>query len=403
VGFGFSGIIISGNNFLDPENKERSMNFQSLRMMKSRRNARRSGFTLIELLVVIAIIAILASLLLPAVQQAREAARRTQCMNNLKQMGLALHNFYDAFQKFPDVGEGTDYSTVPAVTAFFPTPAAGWTGTAGEAASESPTSGGTGAYGTGNPSTTGLVNQSLFTQILPFIEANDVYIRINLTGYYNDTALNGIPPASPFSTPIPSYLCPSNPFREGSTDQAGYGYTDYGPTVYTDIDPTGTMRNKATRTDGGLHGGGSTIQTIIDGLSKTIGIAEDAGRTDLTTPTGAYSDPMFGTPTAGAAPFRSFWRWGEPDTGFGVSGPSGGPYITGINNTPYPSGGTALCPWAKTAGNCGPNDEIFSFHTGGAVVVFMDGHTQFLSSSLNMGILRRIVSSSERVPPGGDF
>jgi prepilin-type N-terminal cleavage/methylation domain-containing protein len=118
--------------------------------MLSRARTRRRAFTLIELLVVIAIIAVLIGLLLPAVQKVREAAMRTKCQNNLKQLGLGLHTFASAYGKFPTSGEGT--SRDPGAD--------------------------------GNKFTVFDV-QSTFTYLLPYIEQDSVYRQFDLNYTYD--------------------------------------------------------------------------------------------------------------------------------------------------------------------------------------------------------------------------
>jgi prepilin-type N-terminal cleavage/methylation domain-containing protein/prepilin-type processing-associated H-X9-DG protein len=356
--------------------------------VSSQRNLRhrRTGFTLIEMLVVIAIIAVLVSLLLPAVQKAREAAARIQCTNNLHQMGVALHVYHDHNKAFPSGGEGTD-------------PAAG---------------GGVGA--------TVFDNHSVFTFLLPYIEQEEVYDQMNLNFAYDDPAAPGNQVAAQFI--IPTFLCPSNPLRPASgADSAGYGYTDYGPTVYTDINPVTGVRDKNTagiRADGALRaqnrnsllvypntptgGNGTRVGDIRDGLSKTIAIAEDVGRNELMP--GAYPDPV------NTAVARSFHRWAEPDNGFGVSGNplDSNPVNTGpgvvagqplvaINNNSKPFGGPATCLWNTAKSNCGPNDEIFGFHGPGANVLFMDGHVTFLNEKINSITMRFLVTANEGISP----
>ncbi|GAC1467199.1 MAG: DUF1559 domain-containing protein [Isosphaeraceae bacterium] len=348
---------------------------------ESHTRIRPRGFTLIELLVVIAIIAVLIALLLPAVQAAREAARRAQCTNNLKQIGLSLHNYESSNVVFPPGGESTNFN-----------PPSGFPATQFV----------DGGWGT-------------LARVLTFIEGGSSFNALNFNVDYNErTGMN----TTGASTVLNVFICPSairspgggrdgaDPNDPASTLSNGYGVTDYGATVYTDISPTGTVggpgssratpyRDKRFRANGLLKQGATKISEITDGTSNTIAIAEDAGRDSFfqSPYTESYYDgvnarPVLGQGPAGPSAQRRYWRWAEPDGAFGVSGAP--------NNKARPM--KELNPWGSggvTAGNnAGANDEIFSYHSGGGNVLFGDGSVRFLKDSVNVVTLRSLVTAS---------
>ncbi len=297
------------------------------------RRAAVRGFTLIELLVVIAIIAMLVALLLPAVQQVREAARKTQCSNHLHQMGTAIHNYEGVYKRLPSAGQGTNFATNPPSTTFGP--------------------------------------HSLFSQILPMLEQGSTYQQFDFRFAYNATPGN----IAASQQAIDVYVCPTNALRPDPTDQQGYGAVDYAPPYYVDLDPATGLGNRNLRKEGALTRDWTRMAQVTDGTSNTVFVVEDSGRNESMQPGHVYTDPVDGQ-------LRRFWRWAEPDSALGVS--------KGVNNNNTPKGGPATCPW--TTNNCGPFEEVFSFHPGGAQVLLGDVQVRFLTESLDLGVLRALVT-----------
>ncbi|VTT99542.1 Prepilin-type N-terminal cleavage/methylation domain-containing protein OS=Singulisphaera acidiphila (strain ATCC BAA-1392 / DSM 18658 / VKM B-2454 / MOB10) GN=Sinac_1357 PE=4 SV=1: SBP_bac_10 [Gemmataceae bacterium] len=332
----------------------------------------RSAFTLIELIVAIGILAVLIGLLLPAVLKVREAANRSRCQNNLKQLGLAVHSYESAKGRLPSAGKARNA-----------------TGTADIFLTAD------GRIEPSVPDTAIGVAHSLHTWLLPHVEQDHVCQMMDMSRAYNDP----FAPANILAgqTVIKLYLCPSVSNRNGDRDAAAYAYTDYSAPVTVVIDsntprdavpdlngcvlPRGTRRRCALAADGSLR-----WLAITDGASNTILLAEIAGRGDYMglTPNGASALNPKG---------RRSWAWAEPDNAFHVD--------QLINNNAIPQGGPSTCPWTRL--NCGPNGETFGFHPGGVNVVMCDGSVRYLRDSIRATTYRALLTADGGDAVGTDF
>jgi prepilin-type processing-associated H-X9-DG protein/prepilin-type N-terminal cleavage/methylation domain-containing protein len=303
------------------------------------------GATLVELLVVVAIIGSLASFLLPAVQQAREAARRTHCSNNLKQVGIGLHNFHAARDFFP-------------------------TATSGSGA-----------------------RHYWAAQMLPYLDANP------LAGIYDYTvACNDIKNQAAVQTPVGFMNCPAVPggplqhpkFKTGSPTWWAYaadyaGSTGVSSTLWTA--PATVSYARPTVIDGFMKGTikpgekGRRISSITDGTSQTIAVFESAGRPQVWG-FGSLS-PDSGLASSPTAKYASLCGWADPNA-FDVRGFQ--PDAVALAKSPGPNLVNGSNNWG-----------IYAFHPGGANLLFVDGSARFLEDSVGADAVAAMLTAQ-----GGD-
>jgi prepilin-type N-terminal cleavage/methylation domain-containing protein len=337
--------------------------------------SRREGFTLVELLVVIAIIGVLVALLLPAVQAAREAARRSSCSNNLKQLAIGCHNYHDVTNSFP-----MNYGTTPG-----------------------------NAHGADPPNTLHR-STSWMVQVLPFIEQKPLYDMIDfnfdvkLDPRNGGTVNNPNNPSNAFvaRTVIPGYLCPSdglnNKGRLGSRANRSGGGWEFAVNNYKGVcGANWGSGNFATVTP---PANSTAINFNVtqwsnnhnDGLDGGNGIFFRGGRADIgrhsATPMAAISDGTSNTLMIGECVPRwcthTWWWWFN-----GTTATTAVPLNVKAQHSNCQTGNRTAdlnCAW----GDWPNNYSFMSQHPGGAQFSLADGSTRFISQTIDLTIYRSL-------------
>ena len=305
------------------------------------------GFTLIELLVVIAIIAILIALLLPAVQQAREAARRSQCKNNLKQMGLATHNYHDSHGVFP-ISHGDTGNSF------------GWR-----------------------------------AMILPYIDQAPLYNKINFSGNIVDAGNLTVA-----QTPLTVYRCPSDP----TPDRVSGGNQVWSNWCFPATCPSSSRNNIAVTTYKGIDGKGYdqtlSASPMPQGMfDRRMGLRASGGGGSIVTPNrtmrmrdvvdGTSNVLFVGENSPGFHAWSSWAAWHSPMT---TAYPINHPFRV------WPSAGVRI-----SSGAHGWIDGFAasSYHEGGAHFMMVDGSVHFFSENMDFQTYQQLGSPQDGLPTGG--
>ena len=333
---------------------------------------RRRGFTLIELLVVIAIIAVLIALLLPAVQSAREAARRSQCVNNLKQIGLALHNYHDVVNSFP-MGAGSGMWQVNVYQA-----KQCW---------------------------------SIHSAILPQLEQTVLYNAINFNfGVGTATTLIcNIVNSTVYLTPVKAFFCPSDP-RSDQVLTAGFGtannnyFGSIGATTDILKGNAASVPSLASVPTTGLFAfqQSKPISQLIDGTSNSVAFSESTvgsssagarskliGMNNVPIPSTAIQYSAFTNPSgvlSGIATCSATWTAGPAsiDKQRGDAWVHGAMAMTLFNTIATPN--AEADQWTHCSSGSGALANFSnadSWHPGGVTVLMADGSVRFIKDSIN--------------------